>query len=164
MPPTTPPRQVAPRTDAAVDSEELRRLETALLTVVRLVMTRTPSGPEALDKAGYVTLVGLERCGPARLSDLAAGLLLDLSTVSRQVKSLEAQGLVARSGDPDDRRANVVDLTEAGRARLAGQRAARWEGVVRALGELTSEHRDGLIRLFERIAAAVHDESRGEAR
>jgi DNA-binding MarR family transcriptional regulator len=54
--------------------------------------------------------------GPLRLSDLAAGLRLDLSVVSRQVSDLVASGHVDKRRDPHDGRSCVVHLTEAGNA------------------------------------------------
>ena len=50
-----------------------------------------------------------------RVADLADFAGLDASTVSRHVKALEDDGLVARDTDPDDRRAASVRITDRGR-------------------------------------------------
>lgn len=67
----------------------------------------------------------LEHRGGIRLSTLAEALVLDLSSVSRQVAALEREGWVERARDPHDSRAALLDLTEAGRDALARVRAAQ---------------------------------------
>ncbi len=54
--------------------------------------------------------------GPARPTELADALHLDLSVVSRQLTSLAERGLVAKTRDPGDGRAHQVEITDAGRA------------------------------------------------
>jgi DNA-binding MarR family transcriptional regulator len=83
-----------------------------------------------LDGAAYGLLALLQDAGPQRASDLVARLGLDKSTVSRQVTSLVALGLVDRSADPEDGRALVLTPSAEGSARLARIREARrgkWE-------------------------------------
>jgi DNA-binding MarR family transcriptional regulator len=83
-----------------------------------------------LDGAAYGLLALLQDAGPLRASDLVTRLGLDKSTVSRQVASLVALGLVDRSADPDDGRAQVLTPSVEGAARLARireARRARWE-------------------------------------
>lgn len=53
------------------------------------------------------------------LSQLAAELDLDASTMSRTVESLVQAGLVERKTDPADRRIARLTLTPAGRAKVA---------------------------------------------
>ena len=83
-----------------------------------------------LDGAAYGLLALLKDAGPLRASDLVLRLGLDKSTVSRQVASLVALGLVDRTADPDDGRAQVLTPSAEGAARLARireARRARWE-------------------------------------
>lgn len=63
--------------------------------------------------------------GRMRPSALAEALMLDLSSVSRQVAALEREGWVSRERDPADSRAALLDLTDAGVAVLAHVREAR---------------------------------------
>lgn len=117
-----------------------------------------------LDRAGYVTLVCLERNGTVRLTELATLLQLDSSTVSRQVRALEDAGLVERAEDPGDRRANVIALTDIGHTELNRQRAARWAGISLALAEMPVTRRARILDLFDELSAAVDQptESRQE--
>jgi DNA-binding MarR family transcriptional regulator len=53
-----------------------------------------------------------------RATDLAEQTGHDVSTISRHLRSLEDDGLLTRSPDPDDRRASLLEVTESGRAYL----------------------------------------------
>src|SRR5262245_9262005 len=56
------------------------------------------------------------RRGPLTVNELAAALYLDKSTASRVVDGLERKGYATRTPHPDDRRALLLAVTEAGRA------------------------------------------------
>jgi DNA-binding MarR family transcriptional regulator len=55
--------------------------------------------------------------GPVRLSELADWQEVDRSTMTTQVRRLEALGLVERAADPSDGRAVLVHATRTGTAR-----------------------------------------------
>lgn len=87
-----------------------------------------------------------------RVSALAEALVLDISTTSRHVSTLESEGFVAREVDPADRRACLVDITPAGDDFLQQalrERAAVLESATRdwPADDLTS-----LIDLLDRLA------------
>ncbi|MEX5637308.1 MarR family winged helix-turn-helix transcriptional regulator [Parafrankia sp. FMc2] len=65
--------------------------------------------------AAQILISHLAANGPKRLGALAASVQSDPSTVSRQVSALVRAGYVERRADPDDGRAVVLDVTEAGR-------------------------------------------------
>lgn len=69
-------------------------------------------------------LAWIEQAGPARIGSLAQSSGLDASSVSRQVQALVDEGLVRRTPDPNDGRAHLVEVTDAGRERLAAGRKA----------------------------------------
>lgn len=117
-----------------------------------------------LDGAAYGLLALLDVSGPLRASELVVLLGLDKSTVSRQVSHLVELGLVVRSPDPDDGRAQVLAPSEEGAARLArirDARRARWEADladwptddVAVLGDLLGR----LNRIGEQREAAADD-------
>src|SRR5579875_1219901 len=67
------------------------------------------AGGVSLERVEYATLARIEEAsgrGGARLTDLAEAMGLDISTVSRQVRTVEAAGLVERRCDPVDQRAS----------------------------------------------------------
>ena len=73
-----------------------------------------------LTDATWLPLVHLHEGGDGVAQGaLAARMELDASSRVRLLDILERQGLVARRPDPADRRARLIALTEAGRARVA---------------------------------------------
>lgn len=118
---------------AAVDdvSREIVQLVRGLRELHAAVIATAPE--TALDASAAAVLARLEELGAARLSTLASTLLLDVSTVSRQVPALERQGWVARERDPDDHRAQLLEITPAGRQVLDRVRRSRADVLRRLL-------------------------------
>ncbi|MGH3423359.1 MAG: MarR family winged helix-turn-helix transcriptional regulator [Nocardioidaceae bacterium] len=73
----------------------------------------------AMRRSDVTVLRWLANHGESRLGDIAEGLGLNPSVISRQLTSLEAEHLVARRVDPADGRAGLVRLSDEGAGRLA---------------------------------------------
>jgi DNA-binding MarR family transcriptional regulator len=100
-----------------------------------------------------------------RVSDLAAKVDLDISTVSRQVKSLEDKGIVERAHDPADGRASLVQLSAEGRDVMQAAFQRRFARIKNVLAPWTERDRAELQRLLTRLTADLreaneHEESR----
>jgi DNA-binding MarR family transcriptional regulator len=65
-----------------------------------------------LERAEFLILRTLSEGGAATVGGLAKALLLDDSTMTRQVAALEGKGLVKRTPNPADRRAGMLAATE----------------------------------------------------
>lgn len=130
-------------------------LAVALYAVV-LRLRRLPiAGP--VDKAALAVLHETHRLGAVRPSDLAAQMHLDLSTVSRHLRLLEARGLVTRTPDPHDARAHTTSLTDAGREVLAHLLDQRAVTIRDAIAHWPAEDRHTLRRLVRRLADDLND-------
>ncbi len=70
-----------------------------------------------------------------RITELAGLVNLDPSTVSRHVAQLERSGLIERTPDPDDGRAQLVTVTDEGQQKLEAAFARRRELLARSLAE-----------------------------
>nr|WP_237289230.1 MarR family winged helix-turn-helix transcriptional regulator [Streptomyces gilvosporeus] len=101
--------------------------------------------------ADRVLLARLVVGGDRRATDLAADAFLDLSTVSRQVRSLVERGLVARRPDPEDRRGTLLTATDAGRAAFGEYRRQRDAELAALLEPWPPQDRADLIRLLGRL-------------
>jgi DNA-binding MarR family transcriptional regulator len=77
-------------------------------------LKQNPPGAGSADRSAHVLLFTLSHAGPMRLSDLAAAVHVDASTVSRQAAQLVTEQLLVRQPDPEDGRASVVALSDAG--------------------------------------------------
>jgi DNA-binding MarR family transcriptional regulator len=78
----------------------------------------------------------LDREGPVSVSDLAAAEKVRPQSMAQTVGELEADGLVKRRPDPDDRRRALVELTPAGRETLEEDRSRRVGWLVSAIEKL----------------------------
>ncbi len=104
-----------------------------------------------INVAQFSLLRHLQRLDRPSISSLAEAMGLDRSTLGRNLRVLEADGLVALA-EGDDLRNRLVLLTEQGKARLSAAEPA-WEQaqlkMVTALGEA---QRDELVRLLKQLA------------
>lgn len=87
-----------------------------------------------------------------RVADLAEVCGLDASTASRHVRTLEEAGLLARVGDPDDRRAARLSLTQAGQDALDAALQVRGDLVTRATSRWSATDRIRLTDLLGRLS------------
>jgi DNA-binding MarR family transcriptional regulator len=140
---------VAPGTDTAALASDLR--------VVLGQLIRRLRAEHRFPYSQGVVLGRLDREGVRSVSDLAAAERVRPQSMAQTVGDLEADGLVARRPDPDDRRRALVSLTAAGRAELEADRRRREGWLVRAIDELPAEDRETVERaivLLGRLAEA----------
>ncbi len=143
----------------ATSADEARRTWSALVTVYQTVLRDVVARLEdetPLDSATFSALAYLERADPPgrlRLGELHRCMRVRYSQpgVSRLVQRMEADGLVERRADPDDRRATLLVVTRLGRARYRRADAV----YAAAVAEHFSRHvSDGEAAL---LAAALED-------
>ena len=104
-----------------------------------------------LGAAQFSLLRHVQRLGQPSISLLADAMWLDRSTLGRNLRVLEEQGLV-QLGEGRDLRAREVRLTEAGLQRIE-QALPLWEQVQRELNaRLGADRRAELMRLLEELA------------
>jgi DNA-binding MarR family transcriptional regulator len=108
-----------------------------------------------LEPSSFQLIRRLELAEPIRMSDLAALMGLDLSTVSRQVALLEAAGLVGRSRDPLDGRASLLTLNERGRIASSRICASRRSLFAEFLSDWPKEDVELFAALLTRFAHAM---------
>lgn len=138
----------------------------------RLIEARRQRAQYEPGAGDRIILARLATGGEWRATDLAAEAFLDLSTVSRQVRSLIQRGLVERRPDPDDRRGALLAVTSAGRAAFEHYRRLRDAELAELLRPWPAGERQELIRLLARLnddmadrhaRAARHTEEHSEA-
>jgi len=74
--------------------------------------------PSGLRTTQFSILAKLRRVGPMTINALAADLVMDRTTLGRNILPLERDGLIAVARGSHDRRSKEVRLTEAGAARF----------------------------------------------
>lgn len=111
-----------------------------------------------LDRGSLALLHFISERQPTRGQDLAVCSGLDASTVSRHTKALIDAGYATTVSDPDDARARLYSVTEAGAHLLADMRAKKIARTREALSDWSHEDIDTLTSLLRRLAAAIEHE------
>ena len=150
----TPPLPDVPDTPA---SEEVTEIERAL-TRITYLSTRARQHDRLmalagvpLDRAAVALLRQVADSEPLRPGELATRLGVEASHVTRTVQQLQKSGYVTRVPDPDDRRAQRIQLTEAGRQAIDRIRDAGARGMQLALSDWSPEELGQLATLFHRM-------------
>ena len=107
------------------------------------------------DQGRLTVLFTLEKTGPMRPSTLAKEIHLDLSTVSRHLRQLEDEGMIAKTTDVDDKRAFQVELTALGSKTVRQYMKERVEQVQAALGRWTAQDVTLLTDLLHRFVGDI---------
>ncbi|MFW5472047.1 MarR family winged helix-turn-helix transcriptional regulator [Knoellia sp. CPCC 206450] len=107
--------------------------------------------PGGLSPTDVTLLKVLEDHGDARSGFIAERLHVGPSVISRQLVTLTAEGLVERRRDPADGRAELVSLSEEGRARLASLRRAYVERMREHFTDWDGETATGAARTLDEI-------------
>jgi len=107
--------------------------------------------PVGLRSTQFVILVAIRVHGPVALADLSREMITDRTTLSRNLKPLEREGLIERQRAPR-RRAHLMHLTDAGRRRLA-EGIPLWERAQRRFVERMG--RDRWEMMLGALAEAV---------
>ena len=152
MPPTP-----LPRPSAAAVTPEVVEIERALSRITYL-STRARQHERLmalagvpLDRAAVALLRQIAETEPLRPGELAHRLGVEASHVTRTAQQLERSGHVVRVPDPRDRRAQRIELTEAGRQAVARVREAGARGMQVALADWTPAELGQLATLFHRM-------------
>jgi len=101
------------------------------------------------------TLARLDRCGPARLTALAADEGVTQPSMTQLIQRLERQDLVRRVRDPDDGRVVLVAVTDAGRRLLTARRQARTARLTELLATLPAEDERALAAAVRAAVPAL---------
>ena len=106
-----------------------------------------------LEPGAYGLMLRIGAVGGARATDLAAFLGIGKPTISRQLATLERLGLVERTRDAEDARAQLVVLTPRGAEQVDRVRELRRAHVRSQLEAWSDEDVDLLAALLQRFNA-----------
>jgi len=121
----------------------------------KLASSLYPELTGKLPRGQVHALMLLAEAGEPKISELAALLSLDESTVTRLVDKLEAGGLVERRRSTSDRRSTSVVITKAGRKVVTCAREHQRTLMTEVLSVLDREERTEFIRLTAKAAEAM---------
>ena len=117
----------------AAEVELAARMRLAIGRLHRRFSRRAVGG---LTPSQLSVLVTVEQHGPLRLGDLATREVITPPTVTRLVASLQERSLIERVTDPEDGRAALIEVSEAGHALLEEIRRERTAFIAQRIGRL----------------------------
>jgi DNA-binding MarR family transcriptional regulator len=141
-----------------IDTDTATRLRAAIAKLHRHLRRTRSAADAGLTPTSISVLFTAARRGPIRLSELATAEAINPTMLSRVVGDLVGSGLLARTSDPGDRRAALVEVTADGDRLVDGMRHERTGALDRALATLSDGDRDCLrlaLPALDRLAAAL---------
>lgn len=133
----------------------VEELLSQLIRAIGLHRPITISGGQALSLSEALALAELAKRSPLSQRELAEGLRLEKSSVSRLVAGLEQRGWLVRERDSANRRFYRIGLTSQGR-RVVEQWRRHWQHHHdRILAALTPEELEAIRTGFAALARAV---------
>ncbi|WP_040790728.1 MarR family winged helix-turn-helix transcriptional regulator [Nocardia paucivorans] len=126
--------------------------------VLRANLIHTDAGQ--LLPGGLGVLSALETTGPCRQVDLAAGLCITPSAMSRHITDLAAAGYISRQADPSDGRATLVQVTPEGRELLYRVRDLHTQHLQETLTDWTEEDAEQAYRFMRRLRDSLNSRAR----
>jgi len=101
--------------------------------------------PSGLQITQFAVLVGVVSFGSPTINQLAKGLVMDRTTLTRNLKPIEKLGLI-KIKQGDDKRTYVVELTPKGKLAL-NKTLPYWEKARATISkEFGKKHLDGLLK------------------
>jgi DNA-binding MarR family transcriptional regulator len=120
---------------------------------------------DGLSASALLVLNRLSREGPMRLTALAAAERASQSGMTQLVQRLERQGLLERWSDPDDGRASLVMLGEAGQQNWAARADARTRRIAEWMPTVSEDDQVALwlaAKVVVRVLGQMRDEAGGQ--
>lgn len=124
------------RTDSLEVANALHRAAIRLLRAVRVADDETGVSAPKLSALSVLTFGG-----PTSLSGLARAEQVTAATMSKLVSDLEADGLVAKRVDREDKRGLRIEVTAKGRALMEEGRKRRLALLQKRLAKLSRDER-----------------------
>ena len=141
------------------------QIDLALSQIIR-ALTREDMGVSADPDVPTITTTGgwilfhLAEAGAQRPGLLAEWQSVDKSTMTMQLRRLTKDGLVERLPDPDDRRAVLMQITQAGRQALETHRKRGRTLLSNRLAEWSDDELEALASALKKLAKSLQ---KGEA-
>ena len=119
-----------------------------------VLTTRHISDQAALSLTAARALGRLNEEGPIRLTTLAAAEGISQPSMTQLIQRLQRQGLATRINDPEDGRAALVNITNAGRALLDARRRERRDRLAALLMAVSPED-EAALTLAANVALPI---------
>ena len=146
--------QEPPRSGDEAGQDFPQRLELATRGLLALNVSVLEHIEKRIGLAPLRALQALERLGPSLVTQLGSDLDLLPSTASRLSDRLAKAGYITRRVSPTNRRATLLELTDAGRAVLDEMNSLRAQAFDEVTQHMTKADRAALVRGATAFTAA----------
>ncbi|PPF70451.1 MarR family transcriptional regulator [Clavibacter michiganensis] len=159
IPEPTPDRPA----DASVDvrtaavSSVASELGALLMSIRSLRIEEAATFHPGLQPGAFAVARWIRTAGPSSAGAVAAGLLMDKSSVSRHLRVLREAGYVQDEPDPEDRRSTILSLTPLAEERLADVRSGTRERLQNRLSAWDTAEVEQLAGLLHRFNVSPRD-------
>lgn len=126
----------------------------------RWMRLRLGQGANGVTEARLKLLFILEANGPQKMSALAKSARIAARTLTTLVDALEREGLARRVPHSSDRRATLIELTDAGAAIADEAAGPYWSAKGFLFDSLSTDERLILMDIYERWAVKVEEDLR----
>ncbi|MEH0110118.1 MarR family transcriptional regulator [Tersicoccus sp. MR15.9] len=160
-PDAAPPLSAVPRPDGQSRKPEAWRAYFETTAALQDQLERSLRAELGLHLADYNLLLLLTEAPDhrMRMGELAGRMVFSPSRLTYQVRTLEQRGLVERCATPGDRRGAATVLTDEGRHLFRRAAALHGRDVRdRVLDRISEQEADVLLRVFSRLANALHEQ------
>lgn len=123
------------------------------LTRQAVAAERPVLAAHGLSMWGYIILSALDGSPIRTQAALAAAIGADKTRIIPTLDELQERGYIERSPDPDDRRARLLTITNAGRAIRSAAQLDIQRGEERWLGQLSTSDRNVFLRVLRQLAS-----------
>ena len=138
---------------AGLVGEVEKQFATMFINARNSIRARAAAIHPELPPMGFKVLTTLANSGPRQQGCLAESLEVDKAMMSRTIKQLDQLGLVERSLDPSDGRAQLVSMTVEARARFDANLA----NTRRVLHDRLADWEPGEVRRFSDLLAKLNE-------
>ena len=144
---------------AQPDTSIATELRESVMAVARQLRRHRPD--HGLTLSQMQVLAEVTRTGAATPAELAVRMQVRVQSLTDSINGLAAAGLVSRRADDGDRRRQLVELTDEGRALLAADRAERDAWLDASMRENLTELEFGLLLLVAPVLRKLADAEAG---
>ena len=130
--------------------ESLLTLEYELTALARVLEALNRQRNYPLERAHYLLLLQLKK-GPLSIGELATTLLLDNSTVTRQINAMVENNLIEKIPNPNDGRSALVSSTHVGREKAEAMHHLRFTRLKATLRDWSGEEKQTFATLTHRL-------------
>ena len=120
--------------------------------------------PSGLRATQFSILAKLDRLGPMTINALAEAMVTDRTTLGRNIKPLQRDGLISIEASAADRRARELQLTKAGTKRLDEARKAWLQAQTRFERTFGAKQAANLRAMLRAVVASDFGQGRFEIR